>query len=501
MTTAMTVEFNTTYNGSGTQGMKNGMSEVENSVEKVEGSSDRLVYKLERPIGRIAYGGLAEAALGAAGANEKLDGVTGKLEQSFHVLGSSLLFVEPELGFLALGAAALVTLFVKLSNSIEINSDNVKKNVVEFRNQSEEYKKSADLLEKQNVITKEQAEILRQGASAKEQDIKKLKESIDSKIKDAEAEKQRFLAIEKTRDEEDKLYGGSIHVGKRGSAQVQEKINELTYVYSALLPEAKRNQDEMTKSIEQHYKALGEEAEAQARVLSEAKERKDFQGVNKQVLEDLASSEKEVAGLTQQLNNAKTDSDKAELNAHMEYLMKRIAADKTILSEEKDIQKQRESGILELGKSLVSESGRFMHDLVEGNLSSLKTDVANFAWAQSEKLFVQAVADSFDPIRAFLAPEEFAASAGLAVLGSALGSSNTTANPASGSGSLGSSSGSALSSSQQPGQATLTFNINGGVIDKPTIAYMMGEMNKLVQQNGFPLVATKINGVTPMPGA
>ncbi len=265
------IDIGSHYEGSGVQQATQGVNQLDSSLNKVEGSSDRLITKLERPIGRIAYGGLAESALSAASANAKLDGVTGTLHQTFHVLGASLLFVNPELGFLALGAAAIVTIFAKLSNSTAESAENVAKNVEIQRKLKNEYKESSDLLVKHNLLTKEEAEVLKNSASATESEIQKIKQSVTSRI-----ENTKHMLEETKGRVENNVWLKNTNRGLEEVKEAQERYDSAVKVSTGLLNEAKKSEEELVKAYEHKQKALGEQAEAQAKVLSQEKERRDF---------------------------------------------------------------------------------------------------------------------------------------------------------------------------------------------------------------------------------
>ncbi len=492
------IDIGSHYEGSGVQQATQGVDKLDNSLNKVEGSSDRLITKLERPIGRIAYGGLAESALSAASANAKLDGVTGTLHQTFHVLGSALLFVNPELGFLALGAAAIITIFAKLSNSVIDSAENIQKNVELQRKLKEEYKESSEVLLKHGVINKQQAAILRESSAEAQKEIEKVKEQ--TKVR-AEYLSVQIEILKKAKESSrDDVERSTIQVSLN---ERQQEFNAIAKATSGLLQDVKKDDQDRAKSIEHHYKALGELAQVQAKVINQEKERRDFAGIDKKTLDDMVSAESEITLLTEKLNNTKSESDRIELQAHIDYLNRRVSADRSILSSEKSVLDERAKIFSKYDQLIADEwlkSNHNMQKVAEAIGASIIKDAANVF---ATKLEIAAAADIF--LNPGLAIAELAGAAAIRTIGGGISSDLTGALTDTGSPSTvssGLSQGGNLASGTVPNQMNLNVTISGGIPDPHSIQYIMRAINEQVQQfNGVVVASVVKPAVGQLPGS
>jgi len=522
MSTSLTTIFETEYSGSGVNqtvdGFKRIQTEVNNTRDKTIAFStdyEALGRRMERPLGRLAFAGIAEGLLSSEEGMVGASRATVALEGGLHAVGNALLFVQPEFGLLAIGLAAVVSLFVKLSGAAKENAEHIAKQVQEQDQAAQKYKESADVLQKAGLIDKQQEKILQDLTKASKEQVDTLKNRLET---------QKALAEQSISDNQALIDEGVS--GAKGAAarldlvKANERLVEITKALTGLTDHYAQSQRDaadqskgFSKATEDEYNTLSnlmsikmELAKAgasgdQLRQVQQEIDSINALGYTYQNAETaIIKNQTAVAEMEQQLTTVTDAAKRDQLQAVINWFNQTIAAEKAVVDQHKQTVQALKSGTADLGQALVSESGKFMGDLVKGNMAALKQDVSNFAWAQGEKLFAMAVADVFDPLRAGLAPEEFAASAGLFALGASLGGGSGSTPGGSGGGASAASP--TLGGSSNTGNtATLTVNIMGAqVIDPSTTALILKGLNSLVEQNGYPLTATKINGPVPSPG-
>lgn len=460
-------------------------SQIENTSSKNEG----LLKRLERPLGRTLYSGLAEQLFSADAATGKMTGATIGLERGFHAAGMAATFLGGSFASVILLGASLVSLFLKIAEATNISKESVEKETKTHRDKIELIKASIPILQKNGLLTSEEAKRLQTVKSLEEDSIKQLEKKIDLQIKQAKTN----LALQQSRMKDASIYHDEAQV-KFQIAQAEQKLNDLIQVKLGLSSEASVADKNEAKNIDDVWKKKILLIQAQSKELEQKQLMLDYSKTDKSRVEEIIKLEDENVRLAEKLMTVKTEAEKADLQRHIEYNNALIDSDRKYLQFKKQTDEKLKSEVETLGKALVDESGKFMSDLVKGNLEGLKEDVANFAWANSEKLFVQAVADSFDPLRAALAPGEFAASAGLAALGAGLGSSKSSGpeSSAGGQGSAQNSLSPGSSTGTQEKNSNLTIIVQGGIMDDQFAANLAKRLSDVVAMNNVTLKASQV---------
>lgn len=207
----MTAVFDTQYDGQGANQFKTNMAQVDQSMQTAEKSATSfstnytaMGKKMERPLGRLAFAGLAESMIGGTDAMAGASHATVALEGGLHAVGNALLFVQPEFGLLAIGLAAVVTLFVKLTASSQENAENIQKAVSASAQQAKTYTDSADALKKAGIIDTEQVGILKNLSKASTEQIATTVKKIETErdhIKSMIAEDEAIIASVRDQNE------------------------------------------------------------------------------------------------------------------------------------------------------------------------------------------------------------------------------------------------------------------------------------------------------------
>ena len=120
----MTAIFETKYDGTGADSAKAGIKDVANSLSSVDTASastgtnyDKLFSKMERPLGRAAFSGLAADMLSSSSAMGTATGATGMLSEGLHAVGNAAIFAGGEFAMIAIGAVAVYEIYNKLHGS------------------------------------------------------------------------------------------------------------------------------------------------------------------------------------------------------------------------------------------------------------------------------------------------------------------------------------------------------------------------------------------------
>lgn len=492
----MTVAFNTQYDGEGATQFQTGMKEVGAQIDQIGEKSaaaginlEGLTRRLERPLSALVFSGVADSLVGLG---DKGMSATQQVEKGLHAVGLAISFINPLWGALFLAAAEVFNLYEKFTH--------VKT--------AEEIDKESKSIMDQISNMKEFSEVLKKGHDIRKDDLLLITDSIEAKKRQLEVDLQTVnIQIEKNKQAElDLINNRESQRSNFLALDLQTRINEKHEKEIDLLKQRQILESALntiTKGPDQDNTAIFQkkhDMKIQARVDNEDLAR---------VTHELDVSQKFLDDTEEKILHT-TDPKKLKMyEDQYDKIVKLETIQKQHQSTLETAAAQETSTLGNLGdavKAHVTEistvwaaGAKSLMDTTKAMAAAIVNDFANM---EAGTLEMDATKNLF--INPGLAIAEIAGAAAIRATGSALA------------GTFGGSSSSAPSSSPsaytpgntaspnagvQGNQSQLTVNINGGMIDKPTVSYIMQLANQLVQQNGFPLVATHINGISPMPGS
>ncbi len=493
--TNMTVAFQTQYDGEGTTQFTSGMDDAKAQIEQVGQAGqtagvnmEGLFRRMERPLSALVFSGVASDLenMSAKGMS-----ATMKLEQGLHAIGMALAFINPLWGALFLAAGEVFNLYEKFTHVQTV--DELDKETKSILDQVSKLKDLKDMVAKNGDAKKEELALLQMTTEASKEDIQKKLEAVNAQLKMNEtinagalaentnvmtflkgshdvtdAQQKEIDLLEKKKILQDALTTATNGPTNDNTAVLQKRHDMMmqSIVDSHNLDETTKQLAHTDEFLDQTRKKILETTDPKA--LKSLEDQYDIitklRQIEQQHLTDLKNSETQQVTILDNLKTAYTNA---------------------------------------MGNIVQSlqNGGKSMDQITKDTLSTMVTDFGN---AEAGMLLADAQKNAFiNPGLSLLELAGAAAiTAGTAALSSSIGgNSSATSTPPAAVGSASSNTSAASSSGAQTTQANLTININGGMIDKPTVAYILQQANELVQQNGYPLVATQINGVSPMPGS
>lgn len=412
--TNMTAVLDTQFNDSGTtkasaafRGMQKDMTNTAQGAATLTDNLDRAGKRMERPLGRTFFAMASEEMLGVNKASDAASGQVMALERGFHALSMASMVLTGPMGTVALVAAGLIALFLKLRGSTDDARVSIEKKQKALREDAEAMTHSADVLYQQGKITKDEAIHIRELANEKVKDIEKTNQQITGSI--------NYTSVHK--HEMDQIIAHMIATGQDTSA----------------IEQSLKVKKEITNT---EAEALGMSADIEAGIKKRTEAMKMY-------IESL-----------QKAYDAQLKVNEVEGKAIGEAAKLRSEADKKKLTELQKFSEEFMKNSITLGK-----------DILSGNKDMLNKDIAQLADAEAMKLFIQAAADIWNnPVKGAL---EAAAGVALEVVAGQFGgggsSSPVSATPTTSTG--GGASQSNSGTSQQMQQMSLQVIIQGGVLD------------------------------------
>ena len=502
MATTMTANFQTRFDSAGVDQFVSGMNKAENAAKnsgrEAEASTSKfesLGKRLERPLGRTLFAGLASEMLSANEAGAATSGAMMATERGLHAVGIAAMFAGGGFATIIMIGAALVATILKISSATEKNAESTKKFTDATSASVAELINAKETLGKSNDVRRDELMLIDKAIYAKEAQLKTELGLIKASLEKSEAQKRFIL------NGQDLIVQESLHMTKQKAlaenetemidllkqrAIVQEALNKLnaTTDTSAMLGAQAVMTAKLTAATMDMSQARQKDEELQAQINIQTK-----LAIAETDPIKFKSIQEEIAFLTQ-LQQAYKDQETV--------LKLKVASMKTLG---------------QMLYSLAETTGKNLSSAFKKSNGAIILDGAQFASTMikqafdmaSGQLFARAAVDAFDPLRAGLAPAEFAEAAALSALGGVLSAavgpdSASVTGSAGGSQSVNSSPSSSSSSKQG---ASIIINVHDLVTsDNQWMAKFVNLISNTSQTQDVSLVATSIrsgNGVvTPM---
>lgn len=493
--TNMMVTFATDYDGEGATQFKSGMQDASDQITalgekgQIAGvNMEGLFRRLERPLSALVFSGVADEITTMG---QKGESGTMMVEHGLHAIGMALTFINPLWGALFLAAGEVFNLFEKFGH--QKTAEEIQKQFSDTEALKKSLSESADVLLKHGQITKQDADEIKNLAGASEQELKSLQEHTKKLVEDEAAQ----LKATKARVDGNPFLKDTAR-GLEEIKEAQDRYNAALQASTGLTEHFKAIDDAKNQTVKDNEPVLQKQLDLQ---LQDKIDKTSLAEVTK-ILKD----NEEVLDDTRKKILATTDVAELEmLEKKMEHAQELINLEKqhrdelqaTADAENESIKSMVQSVDGDLNK-LVDSWASGQKSLSDASKEAAAAIVNDFTNMEAGTLEMDAMKNIF--INPGLAAAEFAGALAIRAAGSALASTfggSTTSSSAAPSPSSTTPGPVSSSSGGNQNQSSLTININGGMIDKATVAYIMQSANDLVQQNGMTVVATQINGVTP----
>lgn len=536
MTTALTQQFKTEFDGTGVNLYIQQMEKAQGVSGKTSGSIEGFFGKLERPLSFLAFTGLADQI---SGIGEKGESSSQMLERGMHVAALAVSYFNPLLGGLAVAGLAAFEILEKITKA----------------KTSEEFQKEAEALTKEAEAAQKLIPVLLAKSDIDKATKDRLKGELDAANESAAAYQHQYEMAERNvtvraqmikslqeelgEYEKAKIITKDVITGNMGFADAvglsDEKVTKINIQlkeYNALMKRQVEDQN-LLKGGQESYLALHEDAVKAAKkgdedrinvlqkeyeTLGKLYELEDEKGGKKksnkggkddwvqQDIEQLAkmgvtwqaavqqikTQQQQVIELELQLTQATKEEDRKRLQDKITTLNDQIQAEQQVVQREQEMQQQRQQVSQQFAKQLMGESESFMKDFVTGNEKNLKKDLANWIDSYGTKLYAAAIADSFiDPLKA---AAEFAGATALFALGASVGGGST---PGAGAGREGGSRASRSGTGgPAPNNVGITIVLQGTHVTDPNFSAQVAQgLQSYVQNSNGNVVASQV--VTP----
>jgi hypothetical protein len=501
---------------SGLKDLESGVASASDQSEKLGMNYEALGKKMERPLGRVAFHGLASDILGANGAMEKAGSATGALTSGLHALGDAAIFAGGEFAMIAIGAVAVYEIYEKLhSRSVETTAD-FKTNLQSMIENRESMKGlvedtskyiSLTVQEKNAIIENTGAlkkQIIEKANSAK-LDAESTKDANDRKIAalDAyEAAKKGNTANEVYRNSLAGLRAQGLQVIDidKQRASITEKNSEATLKLAA----ANNLLNEMDKkdSGKKNDSSLINE------VNDAIMKRNASMKSSITIMESLQVQEGKLSNAEKQFIATTDPIKKKSLADEIQGLNKKIQAERETLNKSREIEKQEEAVLKKRaasydkylsaaadsveahGKKIVFNGKQFLGE----ELKDAANQAATYLEIQAAKYFGSGNYAMGAAALAAAAAVKLAAAAGAALLESSDSGGDINSSSSSSTASDSTLSDSSNTTSSQG--TTLTINVSAmHVGSTASLAKFLGDViNEGVSQNNVKIKATQIVG-------
>lgn len=438
--TNMTAVLDTQFNDSGSKKAQDAMknlnkdfSDTATGAKTLTQNLDMAGKRMERPLGRTFFAMAAEEMLGVGKAGDAASGQVMALERGFHALSMGAMVLTGPMGTVALVAAGLIALFLKLKGSTDDTRVSFEKKEKALRDDAETMTKAADVLYQTGKITEAEAQHIRNLANEKTKDIDKTNEQVIGNL--------NFNSVHKH--------------------QIEQIIAHMKAT----------GQD--TTSLEQSLKVKKELTTVEAEAL----------GMAANLEESIKKRTEAMKAYTEALEKA---YDKAIRLAEGETKLQGEAAKAHQQADQKKLNE-----LEKFSEEFMKESVKLGKDILAGNKQMLNQDIAQLADALAIKLFIQAAADVWNnPVKAAL---ETAAGIALEVVAGEFGGGGTSSSSVSSSAPAAAGGGSQGSPGPSQGmqQMNLSVVIQGGVLDDTAAINVAKRIFEVSGQYGVQIVTQK----------
>ena len=496
-------QFTTQADTSGTDKLKLALKSVEyqtkttgatmsSAFDQADTKYNSLSRGMGRPLGRLAFAGIAQEITMSSGAMTQATGATAALQRGFMSLGSGLMWFNPILGGIGLGISGLIALFVKLTRATGESAENIKKQVDVAMGLKKSYDEAAKTLLEYNVITSEQAKILKEGAADKQKEIDAIKSGTLAKSNEAEASYKKMKAdLELFHGEKNLIYyENTLGPLREKSKNLLLALAGMTTFYS----DKQKTSAESTKEAAERETELSKvrfEMNLKAAVGSN-----DLETVNRKLKE----SQDEVNQSEYDYIIALKDGDKASIESAKKrvddanYELSAVTAAKSKLQ---SVEKKDSALAISLAHNTASAITTAMSggkDAQKNILAQMGADmiqsVAKFACIELE---IKAAKDLSNPLTVPIGLAELAAIAAIQGIAGGIAGSISSGASTSSSPTVSSNAGGVGGGGQSGNPISVTIQLQGGNLNDPgTIAVIGKSLNKFVATNNGAAVMTNI---------
>ena len=472
-----------------TKGVKKFGDTVEDAGNRSSKSMEGLFKRLERPIGMIAFSGLADQ-LTQMGTKGESTGMM--VERGLHAAGIALLYFNPLVGMAVIAGTALSEVFNKVEGAATAEGDAIAKAADEASKAADQSDKYTQALLKQGKLTQEQANTLAMIHHESMDATKDAKENTEAELKRSQAILQGIPYLKQYGDYLKFLFDsyGSGETKLRNYTDALQKFN------NANGPDAEAKKPK--KSPKEDDAWMTEKRVAQEKLKASTMSLMQLETRESALRADLLKQDQAMASAS---GKAQVDEIQNRINADQRLL----SADTTVSDKMKENARKQTEEYVKLGDSVKTMTESTTQSLIEGGkagkdaAAKMAGDIIKItAQAMTTKLLIQATAD-------LAAPWTFAIGvAEMAAVGAINGIAGGLAGAISGGG-----GGSAPSQSASTGQNNVTtpqagqgqnqqgmnlqINVQGGVIDDTFAQNLLKRLNDQVQQNGASYAMPQVN--------
>jgi hypothetical protein len=359
MSSALTTYFATQYDGKGADQAKAGIVGVQQSLKGISAEAsgvgtnyEGLMNKMERPLGRVAFHGLAADILASNSAMTSAGGATGMLAQGLHAVGNAAMFAGGEFAVFAIAGVAVYELYEHLVNKSKDLEKAAQDSAKSSADEAVAYNQVAEQLMNMDPKYKDIAERLKnQEKGSRAAAIEILNKAMAEERETAAAE----TASKTTKDYNDKMAAENERLAQlsnsyEGHLAAQRKFVENTNQQSEAVENLRKKEDNL-KIILNNVKSLTDLDAQKKSKPNTAEENQANAIIEKRNLSMKTSVEltKDMAIEQERLEAAINQYIKTTGPVEKQYYAQKIvglsnvlAKEKATLQEEKNLAKQKE---------------------------------------------------------------------------------------------------------------------------------------------------------------
>jgi hypothetical protein len=514
MPSDIALQISSQYQDSGLKQATASMQGFQNSVQAAsEGSGrsmDGLFKRLERPIGMIAFQGIANDLVGL-GKNGESAGMM--VERGLHAAGVALMYFNAPLGISIIAVTAFYEVMMKMKGASEETAESIKKQTTELTNHAMAASGTAETLKQLGVISKETYDALMSDSAKSNADamdkIKQVSKETDTAIKKTKAslaemlkEQNSIVAGSEKMDSATQAYIHTSLGAINSDGQRAQKIKDLKDQLDKLIATQEAansilDQKKTPKDNKKDNAWMDDVIQAQERVSVSTMKLSDIK-------KQLAANDKKMGIDEIAMSNASTKEQADDIKKKIDGLTKYDdILKKHAIELDKDTKKEDES-YKKIGAAVESMMNTQVSALVSGKstmkqvLASMAADAIKItADMATTQLKILAAKDLASPLTFGIGLAEMAAIGAINGIAGGLGAAITeSGSPTpSSTGATGQNNVTTPSASGQQGNQTqLQVIVQGGVIDDAFAANLAKRLSDVVQFNNVQLVAS--NGVS-----
>jgi hypothetical protein len=447
---------------------------------------ESLFKRLERPIGMIAFQGLADqmTQMGTKGQT-----ATMMVERGLHAAGIALLYFNPLMGMAVIGATALYEAFNKVEGAAGAEGDAIAKAADEASKSADQSDKYTQALLKQGKLTQEQAnrlammhhESMDATNDAKDATVEQLKYT-DSLLKAVSAGKFLTGGYKAMMDS----IMGVVHAQKMSDDALQ-----------------KFNQANGPDAVAKKPKKSPKEDDAWMTEKRVAQEKLAASTMNLSQLEARATElRKKLTQDDTDMSNASTKAQVTAIQTRINETQRLLTVDTEASTKLQENAKKNTEGYRKMGEQIQHMTESLVSGLVQGGKAGVKamqqmaSDILKIAAEQATtQLQIAATRDLANPATVGIGLEEMAAIGAIQGLAGGIGAAISGGGGTPSSGATGQNNVTTPQAGQGQNQLgmNLQINVQGGVIDDTFAQNLLKRLNDQVQQNGASYAMPQVN--------